>query len=604
MHVEAGEEGGGVRLGAGRAQRPAVDRRVPAGVRQRRREVAHHLGRPAAGIEEESHRGPLRHGRVTAPSSQARVSSSSRTRPRNAAAYAPSNARWSKLSVSRPTRMHRDAGATVPLDDDRPGHDPVGGEDGHLGLADDRHGDGSAVRAGIRDRERSAADVVGGELAGSGPFRGSGDRGGHLGEVELGGVTDDGHDQPLEVEVDGDAEMDVAVHHELVVPRGRVDAGKSAMASTTARATNGRNVRPGWAARTRATASKSTSMTIAACGDVAFDSIMCLAIRARTGVNGTISSSAAAGASCSSGSRRTRWSRVRRGGRSRQGSTRVASSAMLPTVSSGRRAATPEAEWRGMKLRERRSERRNGHNGVSLDEAVTDFRLACISRAIDDREITLRQQSQVFFQISGAGHEALLLGLARSLRAGYDWFFPYYRDRAAHARPRHHAHRHALAGGGIGRRPRVGGTADAVPLGRPRPARRHPEQPDRQPVPARGRLRRSGALHRPARPSRLFGPRRRGDVRVAGRGRVLRGRVLGEPQHRRPPRAAGALRRRRQRLRDLGAGGRPGAGADLRDGASGSAACTSPSSTGATTSRPGAGARRRSSACGPGRDPG
>jgi 2-oxoisovalerate dehydrogenase E1 component len=79
-----------------------------------------------------------------------------------------------------------------------------------------------------------------------------------------------------------------------------------------------------------------------------------------------------------------------------------------------------------MQLREQRT----GYNGFSLDEAVTDFRLACVSRALDDREITLRQQSQVFFQISGAGHEALLLGLARSLRAGYDWFFPYYRDRA------------------------------------------------------------------------------------------------------------------------------------------------------------------------------
>ena len=49
---------------------------------------------------------------------------------------------------------------------------------------------------------------------------------------------------------------------------------------------------------------------------------------------------------------------------------------------------------------------------------------------MDDREITLQKQSRVFFQISGAGHEALLLGLARSLRPAYDWFFPYYRDRA------------------------------------------------------------------------------------------------------------------------------------------------------------------------------
>jgi 2-oxoisovalerate dehydrogenase E1 component len=67
---------------------------------------------------------------------------------------------------------------------------------------------------------------------------------------------------------------------------------------------------------------------------------------------------------------------------------------------------------------------------LSLDEALEDFKLALVSRFLDDREIALRQQNRAFFQISGAGHEALLLGLARHLRAGYDWFFPYYRDRA------------------------------------------------------------------------------------------------------------------------------------------------------------------------------
>ena len=70
------------------------------------------------------------------------------------------------------------------------------------------------------------------------------------------------------------------------------------------------------------------------------------------------------------------------------------------------------------------------YRGVPHDELVEDYRLACISRALDDREMALQKQSKVFFQISGAGHEALLLALARHLRPGYDWFFPYYRDRA------------------------------------------------------------------------------------------------------------------------------------------------------------------------------
>ena len=70
------------------------------------------------------------------------------------------------------------------------------------------------------------------------------------------------------------------------------------------------------------------------------------------------------------------------------------------------------------------------HRGIPAAVLVEDYRRACISRALDDREITLQKQGKVFFQISGAGHEALLLGLARHLRPGYDWFFPYYRDLA------------------------------------------------------------------------------------------------------------------------------------------------------------------------------
>ncbi|MFP5205821.1 MAG: thiamine pyrophosphate-dependent enzyme [Acidobacteriota bacterium] len=68
--------------------------------------------------------------------------------------------------------------------------------------------------------------------------------------------------------------------------------------------------------------------------------------------------------------------------------------------------------------------------GLSASHLVEIYRLMFLSRRIDDREILLKRQQKIYFQVSGAGHEALQVGAALALRPGYDWFFPYYRDRA------------------------------------------------------------------------------------------------------------------------------------------------------------------------------